>query len=370
MDSLDSIGKNPLEFRLSIFFVYNIDGDYFPFIKRLPASGGEALYKDSDWFSECKSLLPQAKNAELAGKSEGHKATDSAPAKATDFFRRRVYAWDMRSIYADSLFLLNAAVDYLLLLSAGKLCALPLRRWRIALGALWGGAYALACVLLPGLFTLLSVKLLAGALAVAIAYGLSRRTLRAVLAFYAVSAAFAGAVYAAATLAGRSPRDGLLTPVSPRVLLLSFALCYAVLELAFRRAGRRAERRIHTVSLRLGGRSCTFPALEDSGNELADPVSGDGVLVAEAGAVETLFPGQAALAEPDPLRALEALNGAGGVRWRLLSCSCVAAGSALLPCFRPEELEVDGRPRRDLVVALSPNRLCPDGEYQGILPPL
>ena len=38
------------------------------------------------------------------------------------------YAHGMKIIYADSLVLLNAAVDYLLLLSAGKLCALPLRR--------------------------------------------------------------------------------------------------------------------------------------------------------------------------------------------------------------------------------------------------
>ncbi|MBR1496429.1 MAG: sigma-E processing peptidase SpoIIGA [Oscillospiraceae bacterium] len=276
--------------------------------------------------------------------------------------------WAMETVYADALFLLNAALDYLLLLSVGKLCALPLRRLRLALGALWGGAYALLALLRPGLFGLLSVKLLAGALAVVIAFGLSRRTARAVLVFYAVSAAFAGAVYAAATLAGREPGNGLWVDVSPRVLLLSFALCYAAVTLVFRRAGRRAERRIHTVTLRAGGRECSFPVLEDSGNELADPVSGSGVLVAEATALAPLFPG-AALTEPDPLRALEQLNAAGPARWRLLGCSCVAARRTLLPCFRPESLKADGRERRDLLVALAPGPMSPDGEYQGIIPP-
>ena len=67
----------------------------------------------------------------------------------TDFAAGARYAHGMKIIYADSLVLLNAAVDYLLLLSAGKLCALPLRRWRMALGALWGGAYALLTAVEP-----------------------------------------------------------------------------------------------------------------------------------------------------------------------------------------------------------------------------
>ena len=37
----------------------------------------------------------------------------------------------MKIIYADTLVLLNIAVDYVLLLSAGKLCAAPLRRVRM-----------------------------------------------------------------------------------------------------------------------------------------------------------------------------------------------------------------------------------------------
>ena len=273
----------------------------------------------------------------------------------------------METVYADSVIALNALVDYLLLLCAGKLCALPLRRARLFLGALWGGIYALLALVWPRCFALVSVKLLAGVLAVVLAYGWSRRTLRAVAAFWAVSAAFAGALYGTASLAGRPAAGGLYIPVSARMLLLSFAVCYAGISLVFRHTGRRAERRLHRVELAVGGRRARFTALEDSGNELIDPVSGKEVLVAGADALAPLFPDPAPLAMPDAVAALSALNAAEGPRFRLLPCTGAAAGRALLLCFTPDAVAIDGKARRDLAVAVSPSALAPDGSYQAIL---
>lgn len=53
-------------------------------------------------------------------------------------------------IYIDRVFLLNLAVDYLLLLAAARLAGIPLRRLRLLLCAAGGGLYA-AVVFLPGL---------------------------------------------------------------------------------------------------------------------------------------------------------------------------------------------------------------------------
>lgn len=270
----------------------------------------------------------------------------------------------MKIVYADTLVLVNMAVDYLLLLSAGKLCALPLHRWRMGLGALWGGVYALLAALYPGVFALWTAKLLAGALAVGIAFGVRRRTLRALVAFYAVAAAFAGVVYAAAALRGEPVGAGL--PVSLPVLLLSFALCYGAVSLVFRHVGRSAQRRLHRVHVTLEGREADFSAMEDSGNELIDPVSGCGVLVADPAALAPLF-GEKPPAELTDPAALEQLSAAyPTARFRLLPCRCVAAERALLLCFRPTELRVDGQ-RRELLVAVSAGTLAPDGAYQAIL---
>ena len=285
----------------------------------------------------------------------------------TDFAPARDYTSDMRIIYADTLMLWNAAVDYLLLLSAGKLCALPLRRVRMALGALWGGAFALLAAVYPGLFGLWTAKLAAGALAVLVAFGVHRRPLRTIAAFYAVAAAFGGTVYAAATLRGEPLEHGL--PVSMPVLLLSFALCYGALTLVFRHIGRRTERRLHRAELTLGGRTACFSALDDSGNELIDPVSGCAVLIAAPAALAPLFDRPELLDAPPAEAMVQLCSGADGgrARFRLLPCRCAAQAHGLLLCFRPDKLLVDGEKRDDLLVAVSRGDLAPDGTYEAIL---
>ena len=217
----------------------------------------------------------------------------------------------------------------------------------------------------PSLLALWSVKLLAGALAVVIAFGFEKRTPRALAAFYAVAAAFGGTVYAAASLRGEAAGAGM--PVSLPVLLLSFAVCYAGVDLAFRHIGRRAERRLHGVTLRLGERETAFTALEDSGNELTDPVSGCGVLIVSADALAPLF----RCPELLTLDAAEALGylaeSEPAAKFRLLPCSCAAAERTLLLCFRPDGITVDGKRRDDLLAAVSRGTMAPDGEYQAIL---
>ena len=46
----------------------------------------------------------------------------------------------MTVVYIDSVFILNAVMDYLLLLAVGRLAGIPLRRRRYILAALAGGA--------------------------------------------------------------------------------------------------------------------------------------------------------------------------------------------------------------------------------------
>ena len=282
----------------------------------------------------------------------------------TDFASGAGYAHAMKIIYADTLVLLNIAVDYVLLLSAGKLCAAPLRRVRMALGALLGGAYALLAAVYPGFWGLWTVKLTVGAAMVLIAFGPQRRTLRVLCAFYAVAAAFGGAVRFSANL--RAEPAGPAGAVSARVLLLSFAVCYGLVSLVFRRIGARQGERMHSVSLTRQGRQAQFPALEDSGNALIDPLTGDSVLVADWEALSPLFDAPELLRLDAP-EALARIDGAEGRGLRLLPCSCVAQGRALLLCFRPERIEIDGTARRDLLVAVSPNRLSPEGRYGAII---
>ena len=61
-----------------------------------------------------------------------------------------VYDLSVETIYLDSLFALNAIIDYLLLLCSARAAGAVLHRRRLALAAVLGGLWAVACIL-PGL---------------------------------------------------------------------------------------------------------------------------------------------------------------------------------------------------------------------------
>lgn len=268
------------------------------------------------------------------------------------------------TVYADSMFLLNFIIDYLLLLATGKICALRLTRGRMLLGAAWGGVYAVLTLVSPALFALPTVKLFSGGVVVLIAFGGQGRLWRSIVVFFAVSAAFGGAVYAALSLGFEPFGGGIFVPVSMKVLALSFAICYGALSLVFRRMGVRAERCIVNVEVELGGRRASFKALHDTGNELCEPVSGQRVVIAEESALGGLLPGEISGGAAEMLLAAAkepALTGRG----RLIPFSSLG-GEGLLFCFRPDKLLIDGNEEARLV-AVSPGRLCGDGDYQGIV---
>jgi len=277
----------------------------------------------------------------------------------------------METIYIDSLFALNLVVDYFLLLCAARVCGLALRRRRYFLAALFGALWA-ACSVLPGaeVLSLPLMKLLpAGAMAL-IAYGCEEKLWRCFIAFLAVSAAFGGAVWGASMLAGEETPGRVYVSLSFRVLVLSFGVCYAAVSLVFRRSAQRAERQTVELALSFRGRSLALTALRDTGNDLHDPVSGRSVAVAEAAALMPLLPGGAAEAlalrdAAEVLRLLSVLPDCEG-RVSLVPFRAVGSEGALLPALRPDSAAVDGRDAL-LLVAISPTRLSPDGEYSAII---
>lgn len=276
----------------------------------------------------------------------------------------------METIYIDSLFILNLAIDYLLLLVTGRICSAHLRRGFIALGAAVGAAYSVLVVLPFGAFLASwPCKLAFAMLMLLTAYWGEKHIFRCAAVFLAVSAAFGGAVYAVSIIGGTDTGRGLYVRVSFKILLLSFAVCYAVLSLVFRRSADKTERRILPAEAELDGRKTEFAILRDTGNGLYDPVSGLPVCIAEAGAAAELFPGecQACFELSDPLEmflALSELDSCRG-RFRLIPYSSVGKAAGLLPAFRPDSLTVGGK-RQSALIAITSSALCADGEYSAV----
>ena len=281
----------------------------------------------------------------------------------------------MATVYLDELFLLNLVVDYLLLLAAGRLAGEVLRRPRLALGAALGAAYAAGAVLPFGGFLLHPLcKLGAGVLMVVLAYGHSRRLLRTGLTFFAVSAAFGGGVFLLQTFGSRSlALDGMLSAAPDlRLILLSATVCYILITLALGRVSRHSvSGELVKAELTLAGRRVELTALVDTGNTLADPATGQPVMVAEGEKAAPLFPpGRAPTAEElrDPPALLERLWAEGWRgRCRLLPYRAVGIEHGLLLAVRLDGAKVGGQEWRGLLLALSPTPVTDGGGYSALI---
>ena len=281
----------------------------------------------------------------------------------------------MTVVYIDALFLLNLIVNYLLLLAAAKLAGEPLRRLRLAAGAALGGLYA-AAIFFPGMGFLTHplCKLGAAVLMLLTGFGGSRRLLRVTLVFFGLSCAVGGGIFAIGLRGGRglTLRNGVLYSVMDlRILLLSAAVCYAVLTLVFRRTARHGRREVLPAVLTLEGRRVAVNALVDTGNTLTDPVTGRPVMVAEGSRLSPLLPGERVLDEKalrDPVGTLERLSRGGrGRRFRLLPYQAVGVECGMLLALRLDDARVGAEDYGGILVALSPNPVSDGGGYSALI---
>lgn len=273
----------------------------------------------------------------------------------------------MTVVYIDSVFALNALMDYLLLLCAGRLAGIPLRRGRYVLAALAGGVYA-AAVFLPGLGFLARtpVKIAAGVLLGLIAYGGEEKLLRLQLLFFAVSCAMAGCVLGLGLLAGgRVPAvNGVFyTNVDVKTLVIAGTAAYAVLSVTFRAAAAHGVRgELLPVRVSIAGRRAELTALWDTGSGLRSP-DGRAVLIAAPGVLDAALPPEAVrllrrrgLEAPEellePLRAL-----APALRPHLTPYQAVGTAGGLLLTIRTDWAEIGGIRYPGLTAALSPTAL-------------
>ena len=201
-------------------------------------------------------------------------------------------------------------------------------------------------------------------------FGSARSLLRPYLAFLIVSAAFGGAVIAVSLLSGGTIRDAYFVGTSFKTLVLTFGAAYFILTLAFSRITKRRERRLLPVSLTLCGKTASFTALRDTGNELFDPISGLPVMIAGEDTAAALLPADciAALSEGAPELITSLLpHPRLSPRFRLVPYSAIGTDYGLLPVFRPDSLMIGGKKRNDLLVGLTPKKLSPDNEYSAIV---
>ena len=263
----------------------------------------------------------------------------------------------MKTVYLDSLLLLNFILDYLLLLLTGHAAGAPLRRWRMALAAALGAVYA-GALFFPGLGFLSHplLRVCAGVVMVLISYGGCRQLLRLIVLFFAFSAALGGGLYALSLM-------GVTVILEPQYILLFAAAAYCLLSLAGRQIARHGPKELKRVVVHVGQRSAKLTALVDSGNTLRDPITGAGVVVAQGERLASLLPPEADY--HNPCQALPALKDPR--RFRLLPYRSVGVEQGLLLAVRADQVEINGRALGARLVALSPTPVSDGGGYDALV---
>ncbi|MDR0884421.1 MAG: sigma-E processing peptidase SpoIIGA [Oscillospiraceae bacterium] len=273
-----------------------------------------------------------------------------------------------RVVYLDVLLFLNAFITALLLLASATLLRQELRRVRLLLGTLLGGALSLV-IFLPEMHWSLALlmKLIGCVLLVWVTFGGRDKWvfLRTVATFLLANFLFAGVLLALWTLLaprGMLYQNGALYfDVSVLTLTLSTVFCYAVTRLiAFLTARKAPENHAFTLTIEAGGQRVTLPALFDSGSALREGFSGAAVIVCEAASVRSITP---------PECSTHAQNAAAGGNLRLIPYHSVG-GAGVLPAFRAELAQLRQGKRcfvaRDVYIAVHPKTLA-RGEYTALV---
>lgn len=246
-----------------------------------------------------------------------------------------IFVWgDGVVIYADILMLVNLIVDYFLLLLCGVILQRKPPFWRTFLGAA-AGAISSLYIFFPksNTFVEIAINLLISSIIVLITFGYhtTKKYLRAVLCFFAITFLYAGAMLCVWNL---FKPHGLIIhnsvvyyDISAVFLILFSVIGYfisATIGFFLRKRGKTATR--CQVRLTLRNNFVTVEGIIDSGNSLVDTFGMCEVIIADNKVVQSLF---GYTLDNDFCRS----------RYRALPCSTVS-DATILDGYRIDDAEI------------------------------
>lgn len=257
----------------------------------------------------------------------------------------------MQVVYADVLFAVNFAMDFLALYLTGRFLRRESAPIRLLAAAGLGGAYGVAALFLEGYPPVGALIHLAVSLLLCyVAYGMP--ILGTTALFYGISCLLGGAMTALWTginrLRGKTPglspepeigSDTRISAVWLAVLALlcGVGACVTAGIARRRRMAEEADYQLFFQDTRLRGRG-----IVDSANFLTEPMSGYPVIVLPCAEGKKLLPSSLyAACTENALRAIPALPPDYARRVRLVPMVS-AGGSCILAVVKPDRCEVDG----------------------------
>ena len=268
----------------------------------------------------------------------------------------------MRVIYLDSLFLLNLAVDYFLLLLTATVSGVYQKRSRLLIGASVGGITAVISIFFPKIPVVsLLFRGFSCMLVVLVAFGKQRIRSWVHLCgvFLLLTTVLAGILFAISP--GMVENGVPYAALSVPIMLIAFCMIYFLSGIVLGKGRATEGRSFHEVSAVMGQHCVTFRALVDSGNLLRDPISGQRVMVVSRDKLAELFDsaGKVLLEHSDaypPEELLPRLRRCCKTAFWMLPIH-TAAHETMMLVFRPEELYIDGEKDGEYLLGLAVGRL-------------
>ncbi|MEW6448385.1 MAG: sigma-E processing peptidase SpoIIGA [Bacillota bacterium] len=287
------------------------------------------------------------------------------------------------TVYVDEILANNMLMNYAILHLTAKLAGAPYHVLRLIAASFIGSLYVVA-VFFPesAYYYNFAGKFLVSAVVVLTAFGAVswRRFLTTWALFYGVSFAVGGVVLGINNLVGATGGTGS----QYRYLWPGVAVAL-VLVVVIGRKGIILRRRVAEgffrvpVTIHIGTIKLELEALLDTGNQLADPVSKDPVVIVEYEAVKDVLPPELreALAkdrEPDFARITAGIEDPKWLtRLRLIPYRSLGKTGGLLVGFKPDAVEVvyGGQVVKTsrVVVGVYRQRLSPEAKYNALLHP-
>ena len=271
----------------------------------------------------------------------------------------------MTVIYADSLFLINALVDYLLLLITGRLSGIPLQRKRYLIAALLGAVYAVL-IWIPDMAFLgtLPGKILVWILLAGIAFGRTPHFIKMTLLLGLVSCTLAGIVLVSAGILQSHARFSF-PRIHSSVLFTGFGLCFLVFMLLQAFFRKRITSNLLQTKVSIAGNIVSLPTLLDTGNQLRNPLNGQPILVVSATALESVLPEPLRTSivqthSATPIASLEYIRSAAPELCpSLIPYQALGVSSGILLTLRTDCIKIGNKTYPHAVIALTPAPLAP-----------
>lgn len=256
---------------------------------------------------------------------------------------------DFLIIYVDVLVVLNTLVNYFILLGVRKMTRSYTKRWRLVLGALFGGVSSVLIFIenLGIIMTLLKIVL--AVMMIVITFGIKpyKRFFKRVILLFAITFIFGGIALAVYMFFDKDIliySNGIIYfDIDMTFLTLISVISYIVITLVTKITEKKASKsREYIVTLKNNDTTITCSGFMDTGNSLREPFSGYPVIMVDKDIFNKMFTDE---------------------KVRYIPVSTVS-GESLIKAFRPEKFTIDNFSTNKIYIGES---LTPLDDYKIIL---